>query len=478
MRKWILAFGFVLLGTSGIGAQERVLSLRVAQAQPSRYKAPECGLKNGHFMVGSGATYLKSALETSVEGNRARLLSDAKRVLNQAITEKGQAENPAAWYFLGRAYLMEGDVLGADSAFTKAEGLAPQCAEEMGTFRRVAWVALVQPATQFLDSGVTDSAIALLRQGHLIYRAEPNAMYMLGIYHNDQKQLDSAAFYFRQAADVSASNPELTLQRNQSTFNLAVVLGQAGRHAEAVEAWRSYVTWKPDDQDAKKGLAQAFRGAGMVDSAMAIEAELVAAVGAGGEVDAGASTGDLFTYGVNAFNAKDYDAAIRAFSIVHQRQPNNRDAIFNLANSFYAKQDTTQLIAMAEQLVAIDPMNEYAQKLLGEGYRLADKTDELLAVVTAIEAAPFNFDVKMFRPTADGASLQAQVIGREAKDIQGRPLAVDPVVLSFEFLAEGGTVVSTDEVTVPALEPEAVHELSVEGTGAGIVAWRYTKKEM
>ena len=478
MRKWILAFGFLVLSTSAVAAQERVLSDRVARAQPSRYKPPDCKLKNGHFMVGSGATYLKSALETSIEGNRVRLVSNAKRVLNQAMTEKGQAENGAAWYFLGRAYLMEGDVVGADSAFTKAERYAPQCAEEIDKFRRTAWVALVQPAIEFMEAGATDSAIALLRQGHVIYRAEPNAMYMLGVYHADMKQLDSAIVYFRQSADVSAANPELTEQRNKSIFNLAVLLGQVGRHAEALEAWRNYVTWLPDDQDGKKGLAQAYRGAGMIDSALAIEAELVAAVGAGGELDAGASTGDLFSYGVNAFSAKDYDAAISAFSIVLEREPHNRDAIFNLANSYYAKQDTTQLIAMAQQLVAIDPMNEYAQKLLGEGYRLADKTEELLEVVTAIEASPFNFDVKTFRPTADGASLQAQAIGRVARDIQGSPIPVEPVVLSVEFLAEGGTVVSTEEVTIPALEPEAVHEVIVEGTGAGIVAWRYAKKEM
>jgi tetratricopeptide (TPR) repeat protein len=213
-------------------------------------------------------------------------------------------------------------------------------------------------------------------------------MYMLGVYHADMKQLDSAIVYFRQSADVSATNPELNEQRNKSTFNLAVILGEAGRHAEATEAWRNYVTWVPDDEDGKKGLAQAFRGAGMIDSALAIEAELVAAVGAGGELDAGASTGDLFSYGVNAFNAKDYDAAIRAFAMVHQREPNNRDAIFNLANSFYAKEDTTQLIAMAQQLVAIDPMNEYAQKLLGEGYRLADKTEELIKVHLRCEDVP------------------------------------------------------------------------------------------
>lgn len=478
MRKWILAFGFLVLSTSAVAAQERVLSDRVARAQPSRYKPPDCKLKNGHFMVGSGATYLKSALETSIEGNRVRLVSDAKRVLNQAMTEKGQAENGAAWYLLGRVYLMEGDVVGADSAFTRAEGYAPQCAKEIDTFRRTAWVALVQPAIEFMEAGATDSAIALLRQGHRIYRAEPNAMYMLGVYHADMKQLDSAIVYFRQSADVSAANPELTEQRNLSTYNLAVLLGQVGRHAEALEAWRNYVAWVPDNQDGKKGLAQAYRGAGMIDSAQAIEAELVAAVGAGGDLDAGASTGDLFNYGVNAFTEKDYDRAINAFSAVLEREPHNRDVIFNLANSYYAKRDTTRLIAMAQQLVAIDPMNDYAQKLLGEGYRLADKTEELIEVVTALEASPFNFDVKTFSPTADGASLQAQAIGREPKDIQGRPIPLEPVVLSVEFLAEGGTVVSTEEVTIPVLEPEAVHEVTVEGTGAGIVAWRYAKKDM
>lgn len=478
MRKWIFVVGFLVLGTSVLAAQEPVLSDRVAQAQPLRYQQPDCDLKNGHFLVGSGATYIKSATETSVQGSRARLVSDAKRVLLDAITNKGQAENGAAWFYLGRAYLMEGDVVGADSAFTKAERFAPQCAEETSKLRRASWVALVAPANQFLQDGVTDSAIPLLRLAQVVYRDEPNAMYMLGIYHNDMGQLDSAAYYFGQSAEVSAANPELTEQRNKSTFNLAVILGQLGRHAEAIEAWRNYLAWVPDDLDGKKGIAQAFRGAGMVDSAQAIEAELVAAAGTGGELDAGASTGDLFSYGVNAFNAQNYDAAIQAFSIVHEREPHNRDAIFNLANAFYAKRDTTQLIAMAEQLVAIDPMNEYSQKLLGEGYRLAARTDDLLEVVTALEASPFNFDVKMFRTREDGATLQAQAIGREAKDIQGNAIAVEPVVLSVEFLAEGGTVVATEEVTIPVLDPEAVHDVSVQGTGPGIVAWRYAKKEM
>jgi len=477
MRKLILAVGLLVLVVTS-AAQAQVLSDRVAKAMPSRYDAPDCKLKGGHFMVGSGATYLKSGTETSIEGNRVRLFSDAKRVLTEAITEKGQAENGAAWYYLGRTYLMEGDVMGADSAFTKAEGYEPECAADIKKLRRVAWVALVQPATQFLENKATDSAVALLRLAQTIYRDEPNAMYVLGIYHSNERQLDSAIVYFKQAADVSAKNPDLTEQRNKSTFNMAVLLNNAGRYPEAVEAWRQYTAWMPDDVDGKKGLAQAYRGAGMPDSAMAIEAQLVSAAGTGGELDATASTGDLFSYGVNAFNAKDYDAAIKAFSIIHQREPGNRDAVFNLANSYYARQDTAQLIMAAQKLVEIDPMNEYALKLLGEGYRLGGKTDELVEIVTQIEASPFNLDVKTFTRTDDGASIVAQAIGREAKDIEGRKLKVNPTVLSFEFLAEGGQVVVSQDVTVPPLEAQAVHDVTVKVEGPGIVAWRYDKKEM
>ncbi|HSM15844.1 MAG TPA: tetratricopeptide repeat protein [Gemmatimonadales bacterium] len=477
MRKLILAIGvLVLVGTGA--AQAQILSDRVAKAMPSRYQPPDCKLKGGHFMVGSGATYLKSGTETSVEGNRVRLFSDAKRVLTEAITEKGQAENGAAWYYLGRTYLMEGDVIGADSAFTKAEGYEPECAAEIKQLRRVAWVALVQPATQFLEKEATDSAVALLRLAQIIYRDEPNAMYVLGIYHSNEQQLDSAIVYFKQAAEVSAKNPALTEQRNKSTFNMAVLLSNAGRYPEAVEAWRQYTAWVPDDVDGKKGLAQAFRGANMPDSAMAIEAELVSAAGAGGELDATASTGDLFSFGVNAFNAKNYDAAIKAFSIIRDREPNNRDAVFNLANSYYAIQDTTNLIAAAQELVRLDPMNEYALKLLGEGYRLAGNTEQLVKIVTEIEASPFNLDVKTFTRTEDGATLVAQAVGREAKDIEGRPLKVTPTVLAVEFLAEGGSVVSSEEVTVPQLEAGAVHDVTVKAAGPGIVAWRYAKKEM
>ena len=59
--------------------QQQVLSDRVAKSMPSRYQAPECGLKAGHFKVSSGASYLKTGIETDVPDNQERALEAARR---------------------------------------------------------------------------------------------------------------------------------------------------------------------------------------------------------------------------------------------------------------------------------------------------------------------------------------------------------------------------------------------------------------
>src|SRR5919108_6167377 len=110
-----------LAATTVEAQQQRVLSQRVAKSMPSAYRAPECGLKSNHFKVSSGASYLKTGIETDVPENRARALNDGKRVLLEAMQQNGQDKNPAAWYYLGRLYLQQGNVYSADSALTKAE---------------------------------------------------------------------------------------------------------------------------------------------------------------------------------------------------------------------------------------------------------------------------------------------------------------------------------------------------------------------
>ena len=64
------------LAATAAEAQQRVISDRVAKSMPTTYQAPDCGLKSGHFKVSSGATYLKTGIETEVPENQKRALDE------------------------------------------------------------------------------------------------------------------------------------------------------------------------------------------------------------------------------------------------------------------------------------------------------------------------------------------------------------------------------------------------------------------
>src|SRR5215213_3207878 len=125
-------------------AAAQTLNDRVAKGMPTRFIPPECGLKAGHFKVQSGATYLKTGIETEVPENQTRALNNGKKVLLEALEQNQQDKNPGLWYYLGRIYLQQGDIVGADSALTRAETLLPACKQDISQVRYAAWVPLVK----------------------------------------------------------------------------------------------------------------------------------------------------------------------------------------------------------------------------------------------------------------------------------------------------------------------------------------------
>jgi len=316
----------------------------------------------------------------------------------------------------------------------------------------------------------------LLTAADAIYQEEPNAIYLLGILAANDGNFELAAERFAQAAEIAARHPEtLADDRNQATYNLAVVLGNLGRHQEAVAAWEQYREYNPDDIEGMKGLAASYRATGQDAMAAELESQIVAAAAvAGGDEDV--STADLYNLGVNAFNDGDYAGAAGAFESVIEREPHNRDALFNLTNAYYGLKDGENLVASAERLLAMDPMNEFTLKLLGEGVRITGDQDRLLQIITDISAAPISIDIVTFAPGADNAVLTAKAIGRQPQDVQGDPIPSTPVNLVFEFMNEAEEVVASQQITIPVLEPGAEHQFQVEGAGEGITWWRYSRQ--
>jgi tetratricopeptide (TPR) repeat protein len=487
--KATIASAYVALAVGVLPAaaqqQQQVLSDRVAKSMPSRYQAPECGLKSGHFKVSSGASYLKSGIENSVPDNQRRSYESGQKVLVEAIGQNGQDKNPAAWYYLGRIYLQQGDIIGADTALARAAKMVPACDKEINAYRQNAWVALIKGGNTFEEQKNLDSALVLYRQAGMMLHTSAIPYYQAANAFNTKGQPDSAAAYFGKAVAAAAHATDTTEVniRNRSAFNQGALLLNSQKYPESVKAFEQYLQWVPNDIEAKRGLAGAYRGAGDVAKAQALEQQVVAAGGtAGGGAaaapggGAGAGSQDLMNIGVNFYNEKKYADAATAFEKVVQAEPYNRDALFNLTNTYLALKDGPKLLATAQKLAELEPMNENVLKLVGEGYKQSNQVNQAVSTAEKVLALPIDVKVTEFAPLASGATLAATATGRAAQTAAGKPIPPKPLTLTFEFLNASGGVVGSQDVQVPALQAGATQDIKATGQGQGIAGYRYKQK--
>ena len=467
----VLASVLIGTGTVPLAAQQPVINDRVAKALPSRYIPPDCGMKPGHFKVSSGITYLKTGIETPLPENRSRALISGQKVILEAIEKNGQEKNPAAWYYLGRVYLQQGDLAGADSAFAKAETMLPACKEEIGKTRYTGWVPLVNGGIEFVKQQNNDSALALFRQANMIYRDKPAGFLNAGVIFANQGQTDSAIVYWKQASEI-AERTNAAEDRNIATRNLGAMYQKAGRHQDAVPVLEKYLSWMPQDKEVKRALSVSYRATGQNDKAAALEKEVGAAPAAG--VPAAGSAGAM-TAAIGLYNEKKYAEAAAAFEKIVASEPYNRDALFGLANSYIGLKNGAKLAETASRLVEIEPMNDEIVRMLANGQRMAKKESQANKTAIRVLSMPVTVSVTQFAPTPAGATITGTATGREAQTPQGKPVTPAPLSLTFEFLDAKGTVVANQQVQIPALKPGAAQPIQVTAEGAGIAAWRYKK---
>jgi tetratricopeptide (TPR) repeat protein len=460
--------------TASLAAQEPAVNDRVAKAMPTKYAPPKCELKPKHFKVSSGGTYLKTGIETEIPENRARALSSGQKVLLEAIQQNGQDKNPAAWYYLGRIYLQRGDLVGADTALSKAEALSPACKADFSQSRYVAWVPLINAGVEFAKTQNNDSALALFRQANTIYREKPSGYLNGGVIFANTGQTDSAIAYWKKASEIGEQTNTVE-DRNAATRNLGAVYQRVGRHQDAVPVLEKYLTWVPNDVEVKRALATSYRATGQNDKAAAIEKEVGAPPAAAGAGSPAAASAGALNAAIELYNQKKYQEAATAFEKIVQTEPYNRDALYGLANAYIGLK-SPKLADAAGRLVGIEPMNEEIVRMQANGLRLAKKETQANKAAVQALSMPVTISITQFAPTAAGATISGTATGREAQTAQGKPIAAAPVSVIFEFLDAKGTVVGNQEVQIPALKAGQSQPIDAKAEGAGIAAWRYKRK--
>lgn len=207
------------LRTAGVAA---LLAAAALPAQePWEPPAPPCELKPGHRLVSDAIEHLTRAAEEEVEERRARRLDQAQEALVRAIQTQGQDGNPAAWYYLGRFYIIQEQPVLADSALRRALALAPACAEDIARYRRRLQPPVLADAVRQWQAGQVDSARGTFAFAASLDPEDANVPLFMAMMYADGDQLDSAKRYLERGFELAGDNPELARRRQQALLALA-----------------------------------------------------------------------------------------------------------------------------------------------------------------------------------------------------------------------------------------------------------------
>jgi tetratricopeptide (TPR) repeat protein len=480
-----------------------------AAQMPNRWAVAKCDLKPGHFLVNSGLLYLKSATETKFEDQKQKDLQQARTVLRQAVTTGSQDKNPAAWYYLGRYYVMTGDLVGADSAFKRAETLKPDCKGDIAVWRRLVWVPTINAGIAAWQASNTDSAMNAFRRANAIEQSEPTGFKYLASLLYQAGQVDSAAIYFRRTADIAALDTAYRQDRKDALFNLARIYHSQGRLKEGEGAYREYLSLYPNDPEALGSLASVLLQTGRRDSALAIFQSIISrsdSVGAvplfrvGVEIyqsvpeppDTAAAGRTCRAQGSRAVAAararacrdslaavmREFDAsakgtyrlAAQAFEAGLKLSPYYRDGLFNLTNTYLTVGDSAGMLPVAQRLYGVDPLSRASIRLLAFAHQRVGHIDSTLHYLRLADST-LTVDVTV---TAFDAGEQETAVKGTITNLRTTP--TQPFKLVFEFLTPKGDVVTMQAIDVATMAPQQSQPFEVKAKGAGIGAWRYHKE--
>src|SRR5438445_9869776 len=163
-----------------------------------------------------------------------------------------------------------------------------------------------------------------------------------------------------------------------------------------------------------------------------------------------------------------YRLAARAYEAGLAKNPNLREALYNLGGIYYLLDDTAKALPVAQRLYAVDPLNRTSLAKLAGAWQLRASKDSTLLYLTIADSMTVEVTIGTFSPDEQGAKLDGLFTNLKTK-------ASLPAGVTFEFLNAKGDVVATQKQDVPAIDASGSHAFEIKAAGAGIVAWRYRR---
>ncbi|HEY9228508.1 MAG TPA: tetratricopeptide repeat protein [Gemmatimonadaceae bacterium] len=419
-------------------------------------------------------------------------------------------------------------VAGIDSAFSVVEASNPDCASQTTGWRQQkGWVDLVNRAIELGNqSDKADSAVLIAKRSLMMYKGAPYGYMVLAKAAAEKNQSKEAIDYYKQAVsvtskDTSTQTADLRRQVLLQLANYSADLYEQGTGDKAAMLAEAKAAYEALAKDPGTKYADAARGGQARLAQMSGDTTAIRATYADQLANPGAfSYASLMNAAVTAARASQTKDAIKLFEAARTMNPSHRDVLYNLSRLYLLDSAYVQALPHARQLVAVDPSNPDNYQLIAIAYAsmqkgYATKVNELEGkskaygqkanaprVTAAVQKA--NIDsaarlapvIKAYTDSSarlvDSAVKYNEMMTKlpakvsfseftptEAKTTLGGTItnnteAARSFTFKVEFVDKTGAVVNTQDVTVGPVQPQKSATFSATGTGAGIIAFRYT----
>lgn len=442
----------------------------------------------------------------AVQGN-ANATKDLKEVV-KALGDQ-QTDNPLARnYMLGEAYILLLDQPGisvesprgsvgltsnptatinlfsaADSAFSTVEKLAPACQPLINQWRQhKPWVKTLNAAFNALGAGNLDSATFYANRALLIEHRSPYAYSVLGSAAAQRKDLNAANEYWSKALAAAGTDTAFADVKQKTIFEMADALSTASSSAtgpdkaryarQAINAWQSYMATSTDDfrtAETLDRLVDLYKAAGDSASIPTIYAAIIANPGKYGE-------NTLLHAGVVATRGGHPLDAIKLLEAARLVNPFSRDALYNLALTYFGADQPQKMFPIVKEIIAMDPSNPDDDGLLAMAYQSLYRTSKNAKQKRIYSDSLVYYDnlstkgvVKLSVNTFIRGDKETTIGGT----IENRGTTTKTYALSLEFVDKTGAVVASQDVSVGPVAAESSQPFKVTVPKGGVYGFRY-----
>lgn len=508
--------------------------------------APQCDIDDSKpKQLGMATFTLQRVAGAKTAADRQKLV----REMTKALGEMKTAENPSGQAFLyGQAAMMwmqdpeasdvitRGDfnlpgdkaapldlVVFADSSFDEVEKQKPNCRTLVTQWRgQQGWFRNIQAAFAAIGAQDGAKAEAAARRSMILNTRSAYAPYVIGAVSQqrmgeatgaDKAQLaDSAVKYFGLAVGEAGNDTTFADIRRRSLLDIGRIridqfetaavgdfkgacATSAPRAAQALDAYLAENATQPDAFAARSNLASMYLQCGDTAKVEAVYEAVVKNPAQFGDIEA--TQGGVTMTRINR-NAK----AAALFEAALQVNPYQRDALNNLAATYYNSQKFPEMMPIVGRLVAVDPNNPdnwlwyaYAYQGMSKPLKNTDPkkkafSDSLVYYNGISETMTIRVSFNNFTRGAEETKLGGSIEyrppqptsapaarGPKGKAAPAKPAAAAPkdVTLTFEWLDKSGATLEKTTVTVPGLKPGESKDFATSVKKPGVVAYKYAK---